>query len=111
MNWLNGFKYRRIACVLSSSTKPLTDYPVRVEVRYGSGSMIDNCVYLEGKCQPDFSDVIIVDSDGVILAPKKDNCWIEEKVNGSHMIVWFKVPYIPKKPKKTVIYVYFGNDS
>ena len=110
MSWLNGFKYRK-AHTLSSPSKPLIDCPVMLRIHYGSGFDFGEDVYLNGKCRKDFSDIRITDSDGItILAPKKDNCWIEKK-NGVLMEIGFKVPYIPPKPKKTVIYVYYSKEN
>ena len=99
MGWLNGFKYRK-AHTLSSPSNVLINCPVRLNIHYGSGFDFGEDVYLDGKCQKDFEDVRITDSDGVtVLAPRKDNSWIE-KIDGDYMKIWFKVPFIPKHPKK-----------
>jgi len=110
MGWLNGWKYRK-SHTLTSPSKPLVDCPVGLKIHYGSGSDYDEDVYMNGKCRKDFSDIRITDSDGVtILAPKEDDCWIT-KTNGVLMEIWFKVPFIPAKPKEKVIYVYFGKTT
>ena len=110
MGWLKGFKYRR-SHILSSPKIPLVNCPVLLRLHYGSGIDFGEDGYLNYKCEPDFSDIVVTASDGVtILYPIKDNCLVGEKVDGSHIEIFIKVPYIPVKPKKTVIYVYFGRN-
>ena len=61
-----------------------------VTVHYGGGSDGFNDKYLNGKCKRDFSDVIIATDDGSILFGEGKG-WVEEKIDGDRMKMWFKV--------------------
>jgi len=103
--WLPGFLYRKRHEIIGSTFGDLHDYQIRIVVHYGSGEDSGEHVYCNEKCKPDFSDIRFTAEDGATQLPY----WMEEKVDGDYAVFWVKVPYIPKYPGKTYIYVYYGN--
>lgn len=104
--WLDGWNYRKSSTVEGSTSGSVTDYQIKVIVHYGSGVDNGEHVYLNGKCNVDFSDIRFTDSDGTLL-----NYWIESKVDGDYAVIWVKIPYIPVSPNTIKFYIYYGKSD
>jgi len=78
----------------TTSTAPLIDYPVKIELNYLTGM------------QKDFSDVRFTDSDKKTVLDYWNEFYIEE----STAVFWVKVPEIPANGSKD-IYMYYDNPS
>jgi PKD repeat protein len=98
---LNGWNYRKSHIITSGTT--LTNYQTKIRVYYGSGTDSGNTVYLNSKCNNDFSDIRFVTSDGSTLI----SYWIESIIAGDYADIWIKAPSI----STTTIYIYYGNTS
>ena len=107
MSWLSGWQYRKSHDIKGSQAGAVDDYQIRIKVHYGNGTDSGENVYLNNKCRSDFGDIRFTESDGVTEL----SYWMEEKVDGDYAIFWVKIPSIPKQPKTTTIYIYYGNSS
>jgi len=107
MSWLTGWQYRKSHDIRGSQAGAVTDYQMRITVHYGSGTDSGEHVYLNGKCRTDFGDIRFTSDDGVTEL----SYWMEEKVDSNYAVFWVRVPSIPKQPKTTTIYIYYGNSS
>lgn len=80
-------------------------------VEYGSGSdgtvswgsNTAGLVYLNGKCNTDFSDLRFCDASANVL-----DYWFEQKTDSSFCIVWVEIPSLAASPATTEIYLYYG---
>jgi len=63
-DWPYGALYRK-SHVIQNATGAGTDYQIRIICNYGSGTDNGEVVYLDGKCNPDFTDIFFTKSDGV----------------------------------------------
>ncbi|MCI4407738.1 MAG: DUF2341 domain-containing protein [Thermofilum sp.] len=107
VNWLSGYSYRKEIYVLGSSSGSVTNYPVAVTVYYGSGVDTPSAIYLNGKCRPDFSDVIFTANDGKTILKS----WLRASVNGQYALFWVELPVVPPYPSITSFYVYYGSSQ
>ena len=107
MGWLSGWNYRKLHKIAGTTVGPQSDYQIRIVVHYGNGTDSGENVYLNGKCNPDFSDIRVASDDGETVLPQ----WIEEKVDNDYAIIWVKITSIPASPDKATIYIYYGNSS
>lgn len=65
-NWLIGWDYRKSHNIVGE-TGAGTDYQIKIDVHYGSGSDSGEDVYLDSKSRRDFGDVRFTDNDGSTL--------------------------------------------
>ncbi len=100
----DNYKYRKSHTIISNTTT-LTNYQVSLTVNYGSGIDSAGVVYLNSKCNVDFSDIRFTNAAGTPLS-----YWIESKTDSSTATVWVKVDSIATTPGST-IYIYYGNTS
>jgi len=105
-SWMYGFEYRKSHVIEGSSCGELTNYTVRIIVHYGNGTDEGEHVYLGGECREDFADVRFTNETGI----GELKYWIEEKVDGDYAVFWVKIPYIPRAPDSTLIYIYYGKE-
>jgi len=106
--WYNAsWNYRKSHIIIGSSGGSRTNYPIRLEVHYGSGTDSGNTVYLNGHCRADFGDVRFTSSDGRTLL----DYWIEKKTDNSVAIIWVEIPNLPASPDTVMIYIYYGNSN
>lgn len=108
-NWLEGWDYRKSALIISASNAG-TNYQFFIIADYGSGTDLNEIVYLNGKCQTDFDDVWITQSDGSTIIAGNYSGWIEEKIDSNYAKIWFKLPDDISTDNVTV-YVYYGNNE
>ncbi|MHA1743315.1 MAG: DUF2341 domain-containing protein, partial [Candidatus Heimdallarchaeota archaeon] len=87
--WLGGWKYRKWHIISSQTESLLTDYQMKLIVHLGTGTDIEDTVYLNNHGKGDFGDLRFTSNDGVTLLPY----WIE-KVEGTTATVWVKIPRI-----------------
>jgi hypothetical protein len=106
MGWLTGWRWRKSHVINGSTAGSVTDYQIRIVVKYGSGTDSGDTVYLNGRCKTDFSDIRFTDSDGTTLL----SYWRESYTASDTAIFWVKVPSIPQNGTAT-IYIYYGNPS
>jgi len=99
--------YRKSHTIGGSTVGLLTNYPIRIIVRYGYGIDSGGNVYLENSSRVDFGDVRFTGSDGSTQL----GCWIEEKVDGNYAVFWVKVDSIPASPGSGTVYIYYGNNA
>jgi hypothetical protein len=104
-NWLSGWQYRK-SHVINPSSGAGTGYQIKITVHYGSGTDSGSDVYLNGKCNADFSDIRFTDSSGSTLL----NYWIESYTPSDNAVVWVKlIDDISSNP--ATIYIYYGNPN
>jgi hypothetical protein len=90
--------------VIYSAAGAGTNYPIRITVHYGSGTDSFEDVYLNNNGRIDFGDVRFVDDDGVTEL----DYWMQEKVNGRHVIFWVEVQD-DLSLQSQIIYIYYGD--
>jgi len=64
---------------------------------------IGKFVALNEKCQTDFDDVRVTESDGLTVIAGESNGWMKEKVDSDYAIIYVEIP------EDQTIYVYYGN--
>lgn len=109
MGWLTGWNYRRQHTIIGSSGAG-AGYTICFKVYPGSGTCATEAiratqggkVYCNNHCKNDFGDLRFTASDGITVLPY----WFEEKVDGSHVIVWVKIP--DDLGQDRLIYIYYG---
>ena len=84
-----------------------TDYQMAITAHYGSGTDHADNVYLNNKCEGDFSDLRFTTSDGETSI----DYWIEDKTDFDNAKIWLKIPYISSYPDITNIYCYYSTAS
>jgi hypothetical protein len=104
--WMPGWQYRKVHNITGSVAGPQVNYPIRVAVRFESGTDSEERVYLSGKCRSDFSDVRFSDSASSSL-----DFWIQEKMDSVQALFWVELNVIPEYPGSTAIYIYYGNPN
>jgi len=82
-----------------------TGYQMNFMVNYGSGTDTATDIYLNGKCNTDFSDLRFLDSDGFDL-----NYYVNGQVNGDYADIWVKIN-ADISTSNTTIFLYYGNDT
>jgi hypothetical protein len=104
-NWLSGWQYRK-SHVINPSSGAGAGYQIMITVHYGSGTDSGSDVYLNGKCNADFSDIRFTDSSGSTLL----SYWIESYTPSDSAVVWVKlIDDISSNP--ATIYIYYGNPN
>jgi len=88
----------------------VVDYQLSVTVHYANGTDNGDDVYLSGKCRTDFGDVRITLSDGTTIVAGNNSGWMENKVDSSYAIIWWKHPEDLSSENRTV-YVYYGKSD
>lgn len=101
--WLSDWNYRK-SHVIESATGAGSDYQVKMNVHYGSGTDSDDDVYLGGNGKSDFGDLRFTSDDGVTELPY----WIESKTDGDTAVVWVRLSENISTSDAT-IYLYYGN--
>lgn len=99
-SWYSGRQYRK-SHALTGDT--VTDYQHSLTVHYGSGADGAGDVYLFGRCQGNFSDIIITASDGITALAGAGQGWMQTNYDYDNATIWF----LTSAP--TTIYVYYGN--
>jgi len=80
------------------------DYQVPVTVYYGAGADAESVVYLNGKCNTDFSDIRFTDETGVTL----QDMWLQSKTDGNNAVYWVEVrANLTAQPAE--LYCYYKN--
>ena len=82
-----------------------TNYPIYIQVHYGSGTDSGSEVYLNGKCRTDFADVRFRDSVRFDYS-----YWLEEKVDGDYAKFWVKINEDLTSINRTVK-LYYGKST
>lgn len=101
----SGWRHCVVHEVIGSPAGDLEDYQVRIVVKYGEGVSKGEVFYCNYQCKPDFSDIRFIASGGTMFLPY----WAESIVYGDHAVFWVKIPFIPRYPGKTTIFVLYGN--
>ncbi|MFX0206349.1 MAG: DUF2341 domain-containing protein, partial [Candidatus Hodarchaeota archaeon] len=83
-----------------------TNYQVKFNVHYGSGTDSGGDVYLNGHCQTDFDDIRFTSSNGITEL----DYWIEEIHPGDNATIWVEVAADLSVSSQT-IYLYYGNSE
>ncbi len=112
MAWLSEWDYRK-KHTLNQTVGCGTSYQVMVKVYYGSGTdgtetvygIYGGKVYLDGKCNTDFSDVRFTSSDGETLL----DYWLMEKSDSNYAIFWVEVSG-DIGSSDVNIYIYYYNE-
>ena len=105
VGWLQGWNYRK-SHVINPSSGAGTGYQIKITVHYGSGADSGSDVYLNGKCNTDFSDIRFTDSSGSVLLPY----WIESYTPSDNAVIWVKInDDLSTNP--ATIYIYYGNPN
>jgi hypothetical protein len=104
--WYNlSWKYRK-GHVIGSATGAGTNYQIKITVYYGAGTDSVGSVYLNNKCNTDFSDIRFLASDNATLLDH----WQESKTDSNNAVFWVEVQDdITTNP--TNIYIYYGNSG
>ena len=104
MAWLTGWTYRKKLTLTGSTAGAQTDYSMRVDVHRATNTDSGHDVYVDTKCNADFSDIRFTQSDG----DTELDYWHQETI-GTEAIFWVEVASIAGSPTTTDIYVYYGN--
>ncbi|TET08198.1 MAG: DUF2341 domain-containing protein, partial [Candidatus Thorarchaeota archaeon] len=107
-SWLDPWEFRQRHTIQSSlGSDPIPDYQIHITVHFGSGSSgASEHVYLNGYCEPDFSDIRFTDDDGITLLDH----WRESSVSGDYATYWVEVKDDLGGGDQEV-YIYYGNDQ
>lgn len=110
--WLGGWEYRKPMVVQGSSARNLWNYTLQFVTYFGSGTdgflwvndLNYGTVYLDGKCQTDFDDIIFADEDGLTVLGQ----WRESYTASTSAVWWVMFPTLDQSTNHTY-YLYYGN--
>ncbi|MBS3795947.1 MAG: DUF2341 domain-containing protein [Candidatus Thorarchaeota archaeon] len=102
--WLSGWEYRKLHDIEGSAGAE-TNYQMRIQVDYHSGSDSGSTVHLDSHCNTDFSDIRFTDDDGSTQL----DYWIERSTPGDYAVFWVEVK--DNLDTSQEIYIYYGNDN
>jgi len=103
-SWVDvDFSYRKNHTVTGSVDGVQTDYPIHLDLFYGSGSDSGNDIYLNSHTQTDFDDVRFY--NGVTEL----DYWIQSYVASTSAQFWVELDSIPASPNTVDIVLYYGN--
>jgi hypothetical protein len=103
-SWLSGWAFRKIHTVQGAQGAG-TDYQLKINVHYLTGSDSGSDVYLAGGCQKNFSDVRFTAKDGSTLL----SYWVETEADNRSAVFWVKVN--DNLDASQSIYIYYGNSA
>lgn len=103
-NWLEGWLYRKSISITGSSGAG-NNYTISLTVNYGSGSDSGSNIYLNSKCEEDFSDIRFTDDDGETLL----YYWIEDYTESDTAFVYIKI--FDDLDSNQLIYIYYGKSE
>jgi hypothetical protein len=103
-SWLSGWEYRK-SHEIEGASNAGTNYQIKIQVEYGSGTDSGDTVYLNSHCQNDFGDIRFTDNDGITEL----DFWIEEYTSGDDATFWVEVE--DSLDSDVQIYVYYGNSG
>jgi hypothetical protein len=92
MAWL----HRKPIIITGSTAGAQTNYQTKVTVGF-----------IDGKMNPDFSDIRFASSDGTTLL----NHWRESYTASISAVFWVNMPSLPASPATITIYMYYSNSS
>jgi len=101
---LAGYTYRKQLTITGTADGAKNPYQLKLSVNRSSGSDSGLTVYLDTKCNVDFSDIRFTQSDG----DTKLDYWIES-VSGTVATVWVEFVSIPASPNTIDFYIYYGD--
>lgn len=101
--WLTGWDYRKRFRVTGTAGGAQTDYSIKLTVNRSSGTDSGATVYLDTKCNADFSDLRFTSSDG----QTELDYWIES-ISGTVCTVWVELDATPANGIVTDFYIYYG---
>jgi len=104
-NWLNGWSYQQ-SHVINPAIGAGTNYDVKLNVYYGSGTSSGSSAYCNGHCRTDFGDIRFTAADGVTLL----NYWMQSYTAGVNATFWVQIPGNLSSSSQT-IYMYYGNSA
>jgi hypothetical protein len=102
--WLEGWNYRK-QINLNAAGSAGTNYQVKFDVNYGSGSDSGISVYCDSKCVTDFSDIRFTDNDGNTAL----DYYIREYTDSGDAEVWVEVA--DDLGSNQIIFMYYGNTT
>lgn len=102
--WLSGWEYRKLHDIEGSAGAE-TNYQMRIQVDYHSGSDSGSTVHLDSHCNADFSDIRFTDDDGSTQL----DYWMEQSTPGDYAVFWVEVK--DNLDTSQQIYIYYGNDA
>lgn len=105
MTFLSGWTRRKSKTVNGTTFGPQTDYILQLNIFKGSGTDTSTNIYLNGKCNDDFSDIRFTSSDGTTLL----SYYIETVSPGIFATISIKIDTIPESPNSSTIYIYYDN--
>lgn len=97
-----GWLYKKKHTITNAGAT-LSNYQIRIDVHYGSGTDSGKDVYLDSKCRTDFADIRIGDVNRNMFPLA-----IESKANSDVAVFWVKIPQIAST---TDIYLYYGKST
>jgi len=100
-SWLEGWGYRK-SHTISGSNGAGTNYQVKLNVFYSSGSDSSGDVYLDSKCDTGFDDIRFTDNDG----ETELDYWMESKIDSNNAVFWIEVA--DNLDSQATIYIYYG---
>lgn len=99
---LTGWLYKKKHTITNAGST-LSNYQIRIDVHYGSGTDSDKDVYLDSKCRTDFADIRMGDINRNMFPIA-----IESKTDSDVAVFWVKLPQIASS---TDIYLYYGKST
>lgn len=103
--WLDGWDFRQSHTINQADNSGI-NYQIKIIIDFGSGSSSGNTIYVDGKCQTDFDDIIPTDNDGITEL----DYWMESKTDSDNAVFWVEVSG-DLDAGAVLIYVYYGNDA
>jgi hypothetical protein len=105
-SWYSWSWLYRKGHVIGNAAGAGTNYQMKITVYYGAGADSAGSVYLNNKCNTDFSDIRFLAADNTTVL----DYWLESKTDSNNAIFWVEVQDdITTNP--TNIYVYYGNSG
>jgi hypothetical protein len=105
-SWYSWSWLYRKGHVIGNAAGAGTNYQIKITVYYGAGADSAGSVYLNNKCNTDFSDIRFLAADNSTVL----DYWLESKTDSNNAIFWVEVA-ADLTTNPTNIYIYYGNPS
>ncbi|MCW4000971.1 MAG: DUF2341 domain-containing protein [Candidatus Bathyarchaeota archaeon] len=107
--WYQRAREVNLSSPISGQLTDLSNYQIKINVNYGSGTSQGDTVYLGGHGRTNFADLRFTWYNASQHAEVECPYWIEQYTTGANAVIWVKVPQI--QSSNSTLYVYYGQSS
>lgn len=102
----SDFKNKKLLKI-SHEKEKLSDYQIKIILKFGEGESYGNVVYLNEQCRPDFRDICFSYEESDEIIPIA----LTRVSEGEEAEAWIKINEIPISPDGIFVNLFFGSES